>query len=375
MLIRTRLLISFTVSLVICYTQATEVPKTKWKVMKDPAKHGWSPDKLKAALDFAKASGSSALMVVEDGAIVGETGDTAQKISSYSIRKSLISALYGIYSAEGVLDINQTLEQVGIDDNAPSLTKDEKQARIVDLLRARSGVYHPVDFETQYMIKTRPQRGSHPPGSFWYYNNWDFNALGTILEKKTGLSIGEAFYRRIAVPIGMQDFKPEDVYYIGGPISMHRAYHFEITARDLARFGLLYLRKGRWENKQIVPEAWVEKNTRADEMIRWHDVDAGGYENLWWLEYKGEHLYGTGLPAGSYAASGAGVHMLLVIPARRLVIVSRVNNEPPQKDPKTVATMADRAIVPYAKMGEIVNMILASQTQLSAESVTSPRAH
>ena len=108
--------------------------------MKDPASHGWCPEKLKAALDFAKASGSSALMVVEDGVIVGDTGDTAQKISSYSIRKSLISALYGIYSSEGVLDINQTLEQLGIDDNPPSLTEDEKQARIVDLLRARGRI-------------------------------------------------------------------------------------------------------------------------------------------------------------------------------------------------------------------------------------------
>ena len=331
--------------------------------MKNPAKHGWSPEKMKAALDFAKASGSSALMVVEDGLIVDEIGDTARKISSYSIRKSLISALYGIYSSEGVIDINQTLEQLGIDDNPPSLTKDEKRARIVDLLRARSGVYHAVDFETQYMIKIRPQRGSHPPGRFWYYNNWDFNVLGTIFEKKTGLSIGEAFYRRIAIPVGMQDFKPEDVYYMDGPISMHRAYHFEITARDLARFGLLYLRDGRWGNKQIVPEAWVEKNTHADEMVRWHDLDAGGYENLWWLEYKGDHLYGNGLPAGTYTASGAGVHIVMVIPSRRLVIVNRVNNEPPQKDPETVTATAERAIVSTAKMGKIVKMILASQAE------------
>lgn len=331
--------------------------------MRNPVHHGWSQAKLKAALDFASASGSSALMIVEDGLVIGEMGDTASKISSYSIRKSLISALYGIYSTEGVIDVNQTLEELEIDDNPPSLTKDEKQARIRDLLRARSGVYHPVDFETQYMIKIRPERGSHPPGTFWYYNNWDFNVLGTILEKKTGLSIGEAFYRRIAAPIGMQDFKPEDIYYLDGPISRHRAYHFEITARDLARFGLLYLRKGRWGNKQIVPATWIEKNTHADEMIRWHDVDAGGYENLWWLEYKGAHLYGNGLPAGTYTGSGAGVHIVMVIPSRRLVIVNRVNNDPPQKDPKTVVATAEKAIVSTATMGEIVKMILAAQTQ------------
>ena len=56
------------------------------------------------------------------------------------------------------------------------------------------------------MKKNRPARGSHAPGTFRYYNNWDFNVLGTIFEKRTGLKIGEAFYQRIAKPIGMQDF-------------------------------------------------------------------------------------------------------------------------------------------------------------------------
>ncbi len=362
MRIQNWLLHFFAILVFVCSSQAAELPKSKWKVMKNPARHGWSTAKIKAAFDFAKTSGSSAMMIVQDGLVVGQFGDIDKKISSYSVRKSLISALYGIYSAEGVIDITQTLEQVGIDDNSPGLTKDEKQARVVDLLRARSGVYHPVDFETQYMIKIRPRRGSHPPGTFWYYNNWDFNVLGTILEKKTGLSIGEAFYRRIAVPIGMQDFRPEDVYYMDGPISMHRAYHFEITARDLARFGLLYLRKGRWGNKQIIPEAWVEKNTHADEMIQWHDVDAGGYENLWWLEYHGASLYGPGLPKGMYVASGAGVHIAMVIPSLKLVIVSRVDNDPPNKDAQTVAATAEHTIVSTAKMGEIVKMILGAQS-------------
>jgi CubicO group peptidase (beta-lactamase class C family) len=98
-------------------------------------------------------------------------GDIDKKISSYSMRKSLLSALYGIYSAEGVIDIDQTLEQLGIDDSPEPLTKEEKQARVVDLLCARSGVYHPVDFETALMKKNRPERGSHAPGTFWYYNN------------------------------------------------------------------------------------------------------------------------------------------------------------------------------------------------------------
>ncbi|HEY6387073.1 MAG TPA: serine hydrolase, partial [Candidatus Acidoferrum sp.] len=264
-------------------------PGKTWQTLSSPEKAGWSREKLSAAQQYAKTDSihTSAVMVIQGGEIVDQWGNIDKKISSYSVRKSLLSALYGIYSAEGVIDINQTLEQLGIDDSPDPLTKEEKQARVVDLLRARSGVYHEAYMETDSMKKNRPARGSHPPGTFWYYNNWDFNVLGTILEKKTGLKIGDAFYERIAKPIGMQDFRPGDVDYIGGPLSIHAAYPFEITARDLARFGLLYLRHGRWNNKQIVPEAWVEKSTHANEMVKSNGVDAGGYEYLWWVDYGG----------------------------------------------------------------------------------------
>src|SRR5882724_6670292 len=155
---RTQLLLSLAALFLICSANTAEFPKEKWKMMKNPAKHGWSAEKLKAALDFAKASHSSAIQIVQDGLIVDQFGDVDKKISSYSVRKSLISALYGIYSAEGVIDINQTLEQLGIDDSPDPLTKEEKKARIVDILRARSGVYHPVDFESPAQKKFRPAR-------------------------------------------------------------------------------------------------------------------------------------------------------------------------------------------------------------------------
>ncbi|HSY98211.1 MAG TPA: serine hydrolase [Terriglobales bacterium] len=161
---------------------------------------GWSKEKLAAAQAYANADSvhTSAVMVVQGGEVADQWGDFDKKIDCYSIRKSLLSALYGIYSAEGIIDVNQTLEQLGIDDSPDPLTKEEKQARVVDLLRARSGVYHKVDFETECMQKSRPARGSHPPGTFWYYNNWDFNVLGTIFEKKTGMKIGDAFYQLIS---------------------------------------------------------------------------------------------------------------------------------------------------------------------------------
>ena len=87
------------------------------------------------------------------------------------------------------------------------------------------------------MAKQRPARGSHEPGTFWYYNNWDFNALGTIYEHATGTGIYDALDRLIAKPIGMQDYRPEDGVYFPGAASIHRAYPLRMSARDLARFG------------------------------------------------------------------------------------------------------------------------------------------
>jgi CubicO group peptidase (beta-lactamase class C family) len=296
-------------------------------------------------------------MIVQGGEGVDEWGDVDKKISSYSVRKSLISALYGIYSAEGVIDIHQNLEQLGIDDSPDSLTKEEKQARIIDLLRARSGVYHGVDFETDLMKKNRPARGSHAPGTFWYYNNWDFNVVGTIFAKKTGLKIGDAFYQRIAKPIGMQDFQPSDVYYMGGPISVHPAYHFEIRPEIWRGSGCCICAMARWNEKQIVPEAWVEKSSHAYEMLNVNGVDVGGHEYLWWVEYGGVHFPESTLP-GMFSARGAGGRYLLIVPTLDLVIVNRVDNDPPVRDSKTVAEVADRTVVSKAQFGHLAKLIL-----------------
>ena len=69
-----------------------------------------------------------------------------------------------------------SLEELGIDDFEPSLTLEEKQATVGDLIKARSGIYHPALGKSPGMRSMRPKRHSHPPGTFWYYNNWDFNA-------------------------------------------------------------------------------------------------------------------------------------------------------------------------------------------------------
>src|ERR1700676_4077351 len=127
-------------------------PAKAWGRPSSLEKAGWSKEKLAAARAYAEADSihTSAVMIVQGGEVVDQWGDIDKKITSYSVRKSLISALYGIYAAEGVIDINQTLQQLGFDDAPDPLSAQEKQARVVGLLRARSGVYHLVDLETTY---------------------------------------------------------------------------------------------------------------------------------------------------------------------------------------------------------------------------------
>jgi CubicO group peptidase (beta-lactamase class C family) len=193
-------------------------------------------------------------MVIHHGAVVAEWGDTVKRTELASVRKSFLSALIGIAVSRKQINLDSTLAQLGIDDNPPSLTAIEKQATVRMLLEARSGVYHPALYETAGMATRRPPRGSHAPGTFWYYNNWDFNALGTIYEHATGTGIYDALDQQIAKPIGMQDYSPSDGTYFHGAASIHRAYPIRMSARDLARFALLYLHDGNWAGRQTGPE-------------------------------------------------------------------------------------------------------------------------
>lgn len=298
-------------------------PNAQWERVADLPKQGWSPGKLKAARDYAATIPTAAVMVVEGGRIVDEWGETATRYNVHSIRKSFLSAMYGIHVADGCIDLTKTLGQLGIDDNAPSLTDVEKQATVHDLLKARSGVYHPALYETPGMKAARPARGSHAPGTFWYYNNWDFNVLGTLFERSTKANLFHEFKASIADPIGMQDFRLEDTAYVTGADSVWPAYPFRMTARDMARFGLLFLRNGTWRDRQVVPTQWVADSVKAYS----ESGESGGYGYLWWIAARGKHLPGAALPDGSYSARGAGGHYILVIPAYDLVIVHRVNTD------------------------------------------------
>jgi len=301
--------------------QSTSVPGVEWKQLASPEQAGWSAEKLARIHDYIEEIGSTSAMIVQHGVVVASWGAVTRKSNLHSCRKSLLNALIGIAVAQGKIDPDDTLEKLGIDDKKPSLTVEEKQATVRDLLEARSGVYHPTVYETQGMELLKPLRGSHGRGTFWYYNNWDFNALGFIYEHATGAKIFDAYYREIAQPIGMQDFKPRDGHYITGPDTRFPAYVFDMSARDLARFALLYLHGGKWNDTQVVPEEWVKASTRP-----YSDTESGGYGYLWWT---GDSVSGkrreVGFPKGSFWAEGHLGQYAVVVPSLDLIVVNRVD--------------------------------------------------
>lgn len=274
---------------------------------------GWSSEELDAMRAYADSVQSRAYMIIGGGYVIDAWGPVDEKQIVQSVRKSLLSGLYGKYVAEGAIDLHATLAALGIDDK-DNLTNAERQATVQHLLQARSGVYHGAAASPPGMVRNLPERGSHAPGTHWYYNNWDFNALGTIFNQATGRDLYAAFEEDIAQAIGMEDFVMSDSRYMYEAVSEHPAYHFFMSARDMARFGLLFLRNGRWEDEQIIPAAWVEESTQA-----YSDAGVGGYGYMWW----------TGIPGvprtmDSYAARGGGGHMILVVPEADLVFVHRV---------------------------------------------------
>ena len=296
-----------------------------------PEEVGYSSEKLEAARDFAEQNGYAAVMALYDGKVFFHWGNITKIYWCHSIRKPFLSALFGIHVARNSINLNATLEDLNIDDIPPSLTPEEKQAKIEHLLKSRSGVYHEAAAESQIMIDMRPERGSHLPDTFFYYNNWDFNALGTIFEQEANEDIFEAFKREIADAVGMEDFDVDNCYYqYEVNKSMHPAYCFRMSARDMAKFGILYQKNGNWKGSQIIPREWIDESIVPYSIIE--DTGGLGYGYMWKIIPEDSDI-GQIIGYPGYFHTGAGVHALVIIPDLKLVLVERYDTDQDWEDP------------------------------------------
>ena len=298
-------------------------PATAWEKFPNAEAAGYRSGALDSLSTYLKSIPTTGMMVTVYGRQLYSYGDIVEQSYLASARKSVLSMLYGNYVAQGRIKLDATLAELGIDDRPP-LTAEEKKATVRDLLITSSGVYHEASNPGDN-LGDAPPRGSQKPGAYFLYSNWDFNVLGSIFEKASQRNIYDAVEVDLARPIGMEDWRRDLQQKSGDSTrSVHAAYHMTFSTRDMARLGHLMLREGKWNDRQVIPAAWVRESTSPvvtsaqmnPPSVRENKL---GYGYLWWLleEPAGSIL------TGSYSARGAFGQYIMVIPRLDMVIAHK----------------------------------------------------
>jgi len=315
-------------------TLAPVYPGAEWRRVASPEQAGYSSEALAALHEYVDSINTSAVMAVVGGYVLFEHGPVDSLSYLASVRKSILSMMYGNYVEDGTIDLQLTLEDLGMDD-VGGLLPIEKRARVYDLITARSGIYHPASNPGDNLADA-PPRGSQEPGTYFLYNNWDFNAAGAVFEQLTGRNIYDALESDLAVPIGFQDWN-RSIHRKTGDQSSSRnlAYHMVLSTRDMARIGYLMLRDGTWDGVQVIPRDWARQIhavvTPLEEMhperIR---RDMLGYGYMWWVWDPPDPAAGQqvdrGLRAGlrgGYSGRGAYGQYITVLPEIDMVIAHK----------------------------------------------------
>ncbi len=305
-------------------------PGTAWERIEKPEAVGFSSARLGALRAWLESIDTTAMMVSVGGRSLFEYGDLSHLSYLASVRKSVLAILYGKYVENGTIDLRKTLKDINLTE-IDELMPIELSATIQDLITARSGVYHPAS-NSGDSTASAPPRGSQRPGTYFLYNNWDFNAAGAAFEILTGKDIYDALEADLARPIGMQDFDRAKQRKSGDlKRSKYPAYHMYLSTRDMARIGLLMLRDGRWAGQSVASKEWIgrirslftplnEMNPPGNRALgtgnRW------GYGTMWWVW---DAPNSPGPFQGAYTGMGAGGQNITILPELDMVIAHKTD--------------------------------------------------
>ena len=277
---------------------------------------------------------TDALLVIRDGQLIYEryagatTADTPHL--TWSISKSLMATVLGVAYGEGLFALQDpAVKFYPALNNHPAIT-------LADLLHWASGLdwqedyeYAPLKSSVVAMLYTRGHAdmaaftAAHdsfaPPGQAFRYSSGDSNLLAAALKSMVGPSrYADYPWTALFAPLGIRHAVWERDA-TGTFVASSYAY---LTARDLARIGLLMARDGRWHDRQLLPRDWVAFNRQpfAGYRARQDEAVPGGH---WWLnrEVDGAARPWPAAPADTFAALGHWGQALYVIPSEQLVIV------------------------------------------------------
>jgi CubicO group peptidase (beta-lactamase class C family) len=319
-------------------------PETNWETISS-SQLGWNQDAIQPLKDFLIAKHTKSFIVLVNGRIVMEEyfNGHAQSTSWEwnSAGKTLVGITTGIAQEDGFLDINQNISDylgTGWTNMQP---EKENLIKVRHLLTMTSG----IDDTKQLVIKENLTYVADA-GSRWAYGNV-FQKLIDVVSLAVNSDFEAYFSEKVKNKIGM------DGYWDYGPI--FTIYHS--TTRSMARFGLLALNNGKWNNEQIVDESFFTASTHSSQDIN------PSYGYFWWLNGKTKYMIPgsqtvydgflvSDAPADMYAAMGAADQRIYVIPGKKMVIV-RMGEASDPENPNFAVSGFDADL--WEKINAVIN--------------------
>lgn len=313
-----------------------------------PAEVGLDEALLARARDYALTGGGSG-SIIRDGMLVMAWGDQKQRYDLYSSTKSIGITALGLAIADGKVSLGdksqQHLPSVGVppENNAESGWLNELT------------LFH-LATQTGGFEKTRGWcRQTHRPGSAWIYSDGGPNWLADCLTAAYGRDLEAVMTERIFGPLGISVGPTVD----GGDHDLHWGFNNRDRPRQLngvnrrpfgagihanvdamSKIGYLYLRRGQWQGKQIIPEEFVSLATGpaaglADlpvaESQGWDGGASKHYGFLWWNNSDGAI---DGVPQDAFWSYGMKDSFIIVVPSLDLVVARAGEYWAPREDPK-----------------------------------------
>jgi CubicO group peptidase (beta-lactamase class C family) len=332
-----RFAIATVLGLAPCFCLAADLPRSA------PESQGVSSSALLSFIEaLDKIESMNSVMLLRHGNVVAEGWwgpyDAQSPHSLYSLSKSFTSTAVGLAIADGKLSLDDEVLKFFPDDAPPQPSANLKSMRVSDLLRMSTGhqtepARKPDDPWTKTFL-------AHPvpfkPGTHFLYNTSGTYMLSAIVQKVTGQTVLDYLRPRLFEPIGIEhptwEASPQGIS-AGG-------YGLSVRTEDIARFGQLYLRKGQWQGKQLVPEAWVDVATARQ-------TSNGSSPNSDWDQGYGYQFWRC--RHGAYRGDGAFGQYCVVMPEQDtvLVITSGV------KDMQAVLNIAWDKLLPGMKSSSL----------------------
>ncbi|MFE5324256.1 serine hydrolase domain-containing protein [Paenibacillus sp. NPDC056579] len=307
-------------------------PTNGWKTAA-PEEHGIDSAGLAAMVDQMKDKNVHSFALVRGGYLLAEgysrDWDAEKRQSVLSVTKSFTSALTGMLIEDKIIkSVDQRLR-----DYFPETASDSKKAdiSIKNVLTMTSGLeWDNTGERSSNEMMESPNWGQYilernvvtEPGSVFKYSNGNAHLMAVLLQKALGIPLSSFAKSKLLDPMGIKNVTwgqdPQGV--LGG------AWGLNLTTRDMAKFGLMYLHNGKWENDQIVPASWVETSVQPQTKVTYDNGTTGDYGYLLWLKRIAAGT-DTSKQHNVFFAAGSGGQRIFVVPDLNLILAVTADNQ------------------------------------------------